>query len=41
MTMLKRGMVQLEDGEQVELTMEGADEEDEMGEYAPTVVDLG
>ena len=41
MTVLKRGMVQLEDGEQVELSMEGADEEDEMGEYAPVIVDLG
>jgi A1 cistron-splicing factor AAR2 len=38
---MRRGMLQLEDGEQVEMTMIGADEEDEMGEYAPLVVDLG
>jgi len=37
--MLRRGMVQLEDGEMVELRMDGADEEDEMGEYAPVVVE--
>ncbi|EXJ91258.1 hypothetical protein A1O1_04368 [Capronia coronata CBS 617.96] len=36
---LRRGMVQLEDGESVELTMQGADEDDEAGEYAPVVVD--
>ncbi|KAL1976873.1 hypothetical protein VTN31DRAFT_3155 [Thermomyces dupontii] len=37
---LRRGMVQLEDGEQVELEMEGADEDEETGEYAPAVVDM-
>lgn len=37
--LLRRGMVQLEDGEMVELRMVGADEEDETGEYAPTVVE--
>lgn len=36
---LRRGMVQLEDGESVELTMKGADEDDETGEYAPVVVE--
>ncbi|PYI22013.1 hypothetical protein BO99DRAFT_480034 [Aspergillus violaceofuscus CBS 115571] len=38
---LRRGMVQLEDGEQVELEVEGDNEEEELGEYAPMVVDLG
>ncbi|OJD22306.1 hypothetical protein ACJ73_06348 [Blastomyces percursus] len=38
---VKRGMVELEDGEQVEMEVIGANEEDEMGEYAPVVVDLG
>jgi A1 cistron-splicing factor AAR2 len=37
--MLRRGVVELEDGERAELSMEGADEEDEMGEYAPVYVD--
>jgi A1 cistron-splicing factor AAR2 len=36
---LRRGIVELEDGERAELTMEGADEEDEMGEYAPVYVE--
>ena len=36
---LRRGMVELEDGERVEVTMPGADEEDESGEYAPVVVE--
>ena len=39
-TMLRRGLVQLEDGEQVELSLEGADEEDELGDWAPMVVNL-
>ncbi len=39
--MLKRGLLELEDGEQVDMDMDGADEEDETGEYAPVVVDLG
>ncbi|KAF4180473.1 hypothetical protein CNMCM8694_005790 [Aspergillus lentulus] len=37
---VRRGMVQLEDGEEVELEMED-DGNDETGEYAPLVVDLG
>ncbi|KAE8146112.1 A1 cistron-splicing factor [Aspergillus avenaceus] len=37
---VRRGMLQLEDGEEVELEMKH-DEDDEMGEYAPVVVDLG
>lgn len=40
-TMLKRGMLELEDGERVEMDMNEADKEDETGEYAPVVVDLG
>ena len=38
---LRRGMVELEDGERVELSLEGADEEDEKGEYAPVFVETG
>ncbi|KAJ9210786.1 hypothetical protein DTO166G4_7651 [Paecilomyces variotii] len=38
---VKRGMLELEDGEQVEMEMNDADEEDETGEYAPVIVDLG
>ncbi|KAF7509177.1 hypothetical protein GJ744_008237 [Endocarpon pusillum] len=37
---LKRGLLELEDGERVDMDMNGADEEDETGEYAPVVVDL-
>jgi A1 cistron-splicing factor AAR2 len=37
---VKRGMLELEDGERVEMDMNGADEDDESGEYAPTVVEL-
>ncbi|KAF2019668.1 hypothetical protein BU24DRAFT_419284 [Aaosphaeria arxii CBS 175.79] len=37
---VKRGMLELEDGERVEMDMNGADEDDETGEYAPTVVEL-
>ncbi|PYH99635.1 AAR2 domain protein [Aspergillus ellipticus CBS 707.79] len=37
---VRRGMVQLEDGEEVELDMHDNDEDDELGEYAPMVVDL-
>ena len=37
--LLKRGMLELEDGEKVEMTMDGADEDDETGEYAPVVVE--
>lgn len=38
---MRRGMLQLEDGEQVEMEMSGADEDDETGEYAPVIVDMG
>ena len=37
---LKRGLLELEDGERVEMDMNGADEEDESGDYAPVIVDL-
>jgi A1 cistron-splicing factor AAR2 len=36
---LKHGIVELEDGEQVELDLQDDDEEDETGEYAPVVVE--
>jgi A1 cistron-splicing factor AAR2 len=32
-------MVELEDGERVELSMTGADEDEERGEFAPQVVE--
>ncbi|KAL1861966.1 hypothetical protein Plec18170_000790 [Paecilomyces lecythidis] len=38
---VRRGMLELEDGEQVEMEMNDADEDDETGEYAPVIVDLG
>lgn len=38
---VRRGMVRLEDGEEVELEINDGDEDDETGEYAPVVVDLG
>lgn len=37
---VRSGMIQLEDGEFVELDMNGVDEENETGEYAPVIVDL-
>ncbi|KAF2745092.1 hypothetical protein M011DRAFT_460295 [Sporormia fimetaria CBS 119925] len=37
---VKHGVLELEDGERVELDVKGADEDDETGEYAPAVVDL-
>lgn len=37
---VRSGMIDLEDGERVEMDLNGVDEEDETGEYAPTVVDL-
>jgi A1 cistron-splicing factor AAR2 len=37
---VKRGMVDLEDGERVEVRLDGFDEEDEEGDFAPTVVEL-
>ncbi|KAK6379608.1 hypothetical protein LTS17_005680 [Exophiala oligosperma] len=36
---LRRGMLELEDGERIEVSMSGADEDEETGEYAPVVVD--
>ncbi len=36
---LKRGMLELEDGERVEVTMPGVDEDEETGEYAPVVIE--
>lgn len=38
---VRRGMVRLEDGEEVEVEVEEGEGEDERGEYAPVVVDLG
>lgn len=35
---VRRGMIQTEDGEMVELEMAGLEEEDETGEYAPVIV---
>lgn len=37
---VRRGMLELEDGEQVEMEMSGYEEDDESGEYAPMVVEL-
>ncbi|MCJ1251252.1 hypothetical protein MMC30_008483 [Trapelia coarctata] len=37
---LRRGMVELEDGERVEVETADMEEEDERGEYAPVVVEL-
>lgn len=37
---LKKGMIDLEDGERVEMDVSGYEEEDESGEYAPAVVEL-
>ncbi|KAF2712306.1 hypothetical protein K504DRAFT_499409 [Pleomassaria siparia CBS 279.74] len=37
---VKRGMLELEDGEMVEMDVNGADEDDECGEYAPMMVEL-
>ncbi|KAH7078066.1 AAR2 protein-domain-containing protein [Paraphoma chrysanthemicola] len=39
-TYLKRGLLELEDGERVEMDMNGADADDELGDYAPVVVEL-
>lgn len=38
---VRRGMLELEDGEQVEMEMDEMEAEDERGEYAPVIVDLG
>ncbi|KAF7716189.1 Uncharacterized protein PECH_005147 [Penicillium ucsense] len=40
-SVVRRGMLQLEDGEEVEMEMEDNDADEETGEYAPMVVDLG
>lgn len=37
--LLKRGMVQLEDGEMVEVSLDDADEDEERGDWAPVVVE--
>lgn len=37
--MLKRGMVQLEDGEMIEVSLDEADEDEERGDWAPVVVE--
>lgn len=37
---LKRGLLDLEDGERVEMDMDGADEDDELGDFAPAIVEL-
>ncbi|KAJ5194154.1 A1 cistron-splicing factor AAR2 [Penicillium cf. griseofulvum] len=37
--LVRHGMLQLEDGEQVEMDWHGNDEEDETGEYAPLIVE--
>jgi len=36
---LRRGMLELEDGERIEVSMQGVDEDEEKGEYAPLIVD--
>ncbi|KAJ5963793.1 uncharacterized protein N7479_003669 [Penicillium vulpinum] len=38
-TVVRHGMLQLEDGEQVEMDWDGNDEDDETGEYAPMIVE--
>ncbi|KAJ5705150.1 hypothetical protein N7536_000839 [Penicillium majusculum] len=37
---VRHGMLQLEDGEQVEMDWDGNDEDEETGEYAPVIVDM-
>ncbi len=37
---MRKGMLELEDGEQIEVETKEYDEDDETGEYAPTVVEL-
>jgi len=37
---VRQGMLDLEDGERVEMDVENTGEGDESGEYAPVVVDL-
>ena len=38
-SVLRRGLLELEDGERVEVSMDGADRDEERGEYAPVVVE--
>lgn len=38
---VRHGILQLEDGEEVEMDTNEGDEDQEMGEYAPVIVDLG
>lgn len=38
---VRHGMLQLEDGEEVEMDTNEGDEDQEMGEYAPVIVELG
>jgi len=38
---VRRGMLELEDGEKVEMELSELEGEDERGEYAPVIVDLG
>ncbi|KAJ5214147.1 hypothetical protein N7449_001316 [Penicillium cf. viridicatum] len=37
---VRHGILQLEDGEQVEMDWDGNDEDEETGEYAPVIVDM-
>ena len=37
---MRDGKVQLQDGDEVEVAARGHDEEDEDGDFAPTIVDL-
>ena len=37
---VRKGAMELEDGETVEMQVDGMDEEDETGEYAPLIIDL-
>ena len=38
-SVLRRGILELEDGERVEVSMDGADEDEERGDYAPVIVE--
>jgi A1 cistron-splicing factor AAR2 len=40
-SIVRRGMLQLEDGEEIEMEMEDNDADEETGEYAPMIVELG
>lgn len=39
-SIVRRGMIQLEDGEEVDIDMDDNDADEETGEYAPVVVDM-